>query len=692
MKTKFYISLMLAALTLGTTTSCSDFLDEENKVGDTADLAYGTNTGIDGLMSSCYSYLRLWYGKSAALGLSEMGTDEFYFGNDNKQKSMLQYNITPVSLEDNKDDNPCLDQYWEAYFSAVNTVNTAIEYIPKNNVMGASKQQQYLGEAYFLRALYYFNMVNMWGVVPYYTEPIKTATSSAERDPEGLGEGGVYGHILADVDEAIDKLSSNDKSTGHATKAAAYALKARVLLYAASWLMGQQGSAIAGNSNYEGKSQNEIYQLADDAAEQAISQSGLTLQTNYADVWSQKNEAIGSPNNECIWGVEYSENLAANDLPLRFKVNSDGKALDWNTVIARVKRSTEEKGIGGGSVMALMFAGKWDNAGSDLSDVMKRCTEEGTTFTNRITGKTVEVNSTYSRYSRGFTRYVPTLYLLDLFNSVKETDQRYDVTIRDHYDIAPGLEGSSGYYPLMKDTAIYFSPLDGDSPEGQAQQAWAKFRYRIHFRTGGGLPCYTSMDPETAVPTTDAPALDKSPYATTTQAQINAVGGTVKFLMLRRAYNAKGYSGEQSFIGLKKFEDELTTTTPEISTRDIFVFRLSEMYLIQAECRLATQGSGAARSVLNELRSVRAIPGKYNALSSRAQVDINTILNERALELVGEYQRWFDLKRTGKLIERVKKYNAQAAPNIDAHHLLRPIPQAQMDAVVGSGFPQNPGY
>ena len=77
MKTKFYISLMLAALTLGTTTSCGDFLDEENKVGDTADLAYGTATGIDGLMASCYSYLRLWYGKSAALGLSEMGTDEF---------------------------------------------------------------------------------------------------------------------------------------------------------------------------------------------------------------------------------------------------------------------------------------------------------------------------------------------------------------------------------------------------------------------------------------------------------------------------------------------------------------------------------------------------------------------------------------------------------------------------------------
>lgn len=676
---------MLAALTLGTTTSCSDFLDEENKVGDTADLSYGTVTGMDGLMSSCYSYLRLWYGKSAALGLSEMGTDEFFFGMDNKQKSMLQYNITPVSLDSNNSDNPCLDQYWEAYFSAINTVNTAIEYIPKNEVIGANKQDQYMGEALFLRALYYFNMVNMWGVVPYYTEPIKTASNAAVRDPEGLGEGGVYGHILTDVDNAIAKLNSNDKTNGHVTKAAAYALKARVLLYAASWLMGQQGSAIAGNANYAGKSQNDIYQLADEAAGEAIAQSGLTLQTNYADVWHQNNEAIGSNKNECIWGVTYSSDLSQNVLPYRFKVDSDGEALDWTTVIARTKRTT-----GGGSVLALMFAGKWDNAGSDLADVMKRCTEENTTFTNRITGQTVEVNSTYSPYSRGFTRYVPTLYLLDLFNSVKETDQRYEVTIRDHYDIAPGLEGSSGYYPLMKDTAIYFSPLDGDSPEGQAQQAWAKFRYRIHFRTGGGLPCYTSMNPATAIPTTEAPDQAKSPYASVTAAQIKAVNGTVNFLVMRKAYNAANYSGEQSFIALKKFEDENTTTTPEISDRDIFVFRLSEMYLIQAECRLATQGSGAALRVLDGLRRVRAISGKDNSI--QGTVDINTILDERALELVGEYQRWFDLKRTGKLIERVKKYNAQASGNIDAHHLLRPIPQAQMDAVVGDGFPQNPGY
>ena len=64
------------------------------------------------------------------------------------------------------------------------------------------------------------------------------------------------------------------------------------------------------------------------------------------------------------------------------------------------------------------------------------------------------INSYYSRYSRGFRNYLLTPYSWNLFCKVKDTDQRYEATIRDHYDIAPGLVSKN--YPLMKDTAIYF--------------------------------------------------------------------------------------------------------------------------------------------------------------------------------------------------------------------------------------------
>ncbi len=64
------------------TSSCSDFLEEENKIGATAELEYATVSGIDGLMGSAYSFLRLWAGKPAALAMNDSGTDDLFYGID----------------------------------------------------------------------------------------------------------------------------------------------------------------------------------------------------------------------------------------------------------------------------------------------------------------------------------------------------------------------------------------------------------------------------------------------------------------------------------------------------------------------------------------------------------------------------------------------------------------------------------
>ena len=88
--------------------SCSDFLEEENKVGMTADLTYSTSSGIKGLVGSCYSFARGWYGKEPSLGLAEMGSDLFYYGFDNKQKSLNSYSITSLTMP-GVNDNACLD-------------------------------------------------------------------------------------------------------------------------------------------------------------------------------------------------------------------------------------------------------------------------------------------------------------------------------------------------------------------------------------------------------------------------------------------------------------------------------------------------------------------------------------------------------------------------------------------------------
>jgi hypothetical protein len=66
-------------------------------------------------------------------------------------------------------------------------------------------------------------------------------------------------------------------------------------------------------------------------------------------------------------------------------------------------------------------------------------------------------------------------------------------------------------------------------------------------------------------------------------------------------------------------------------------------------------------------------------------------------ELAGEGNRWFDLVRNDKLVEYVRAFNEPgvAAANIQDFHILRPIPQDQLDRTKnddGSEFGQNPGY
>jgi len=126
--------------------------------------------------------------------------------------------------------------------------------------------------------------------------------------------------------------------------------------------------------------------------------------------------------------------------------------------------------------------------------------------------------------------------------------------------------------------------------------------------------------------------------------------------------------------------------------RDYMYMRLGETYLIAAEALMMQGKLDEATTYFNTLRKRAEFPGGEEIpLITSSELDIEMILDERGRELAGELHRWTDLKRTGKLLERVKMYNPNGGPNIQEHHKLRPIPQSQIDRTKND-FPQNPGY
>lgn len=126
------------------------------------------------------------------------------------------------------------------------------------------------------------------------------------------------------------------------------------------------------------------------------------------------------------------------------------------------------------------------------------------------------------------------------------------------------------------------------------------------------------------------------------------------------------------------------------SYKDVYAMRLAETYLFRAEAYIQNKQFDKAADDINELRKRAGA-----TLVSPELVDLDCLLDERARELYQEECRLYALRRTGKLVERVKKYNNNPltpGANIKEYHVLFPIPQIQMDLNIGAEFPQNPNY
>ncbi len=139
------------------------------------------------------------------------------------------------------------------------------------------------------------------------------------------------------------------------------------------------------------------------------------------------------------------------------------------------------------------------------------------------------------------------------------------------------------------------------------------------------------------------------------------------------------------------------------STRPVVITRFSEVYLVGAEAYLQSGNKTKAAELLNVIRQRAAFRKTNSAAQNTAaatamlvkdtDITVDFILDERSRELFGEWMRNQDLVRTQSLVRRVKLWNNEASPYVKDFHVLRPIPQTEIDRTVeGPPFTQNTGY
>jgi starch-binding outer membrane protein, SusD/RagB family len=138
-------------------------------------------------------------------------------------------------------DNTAVTNVWIAIYEAVARVNLILEKVPGVTGLTDAQKNQIVGEAYFLRALHYHNLVKLWGDVPMPLAPLESPADAAQltRTPKAQ----VYTQILDDLAKAEQSITTA-KQARQASLGAVRALRARVMLYMENW----QGALDAANA------------------------------------------------------------------------------------------------------------------------------------------------------------------------------------------------------------------------------------------------------------------------------------------------------------------------------------------------------------------------------------------------------------------------------------------------------------
>lgn len=299
------LAISAAAVSLS---ACSDFLDTSSDSQQTIDDAYESVyfTGqrinaIYGGLANDRTYVQdipIKWGSNTDIelvdGLGDNATNSTHY------RGVGNYNVDPGYTT--------LSGEWNKLYSVIEDCNECIQGISKSSLLSdgnasQKEMQRYLGEAYVLRAMLYFDMLRYWGDIPFVTEPSASDLSNVYVGKTDRDE--IMDYLMEDLKKATELLPWADAVTGytteHATKGYAYGLLGQMALTRAGWAIREQAkegyetATLDSDPTYptqrpaEAKRQ-EMYKLAMESFTAIITNATHNLNPSFKNEWYLLNQ------------------------------------------------------------------------------------------------------------------------------------------------------------------------------------------------------------------------------------------------------------------------------------------------------------------------------------------------------------------------------------------------------------------
>ena len=689
---RILFAALMASVTGSSITSCSEsFLDENLTTQHSTD-RFKTQEGLDELVTGAYQKLKFKFNYIWGIQCYNMGVDEFTDAN----------NVIPAwnhySQDLNSSENAANQPIWDNYYGLVEPANILIQNIPQYYNQSSPTYNTRLGEAHFLRAYAYFELVKQFGGVPLKLVPSTSAETYFTRNSAEE----IYTQVIADFGEAYRLLPDKGESIGRINKYAAAHFLAKAHLFRASELYSDW------NSNYIASDLDAVIQYGSEVVD------AHPLCNDYVELWDYEqpngaNEKVSEvilaaqfSNDESTWGrygnqmhLYYPAVYQGNDIGGCKRDISGGREFSYVSateytmqVFDRVNDSRFWK-----SFITCYGANETKSAPTWTAEDMPYAPAGVKEGDKRFSGG--ELGMKYIVNDPGDNRY-------EKYPNAPAYTVLKDGKMCNTYTYVRYFKGQEHSWNINEKTGNYY-----DIIPHKRSVALSKFRdgYRVSIASQFG-----TRDAIIARSADDVLMVAEA-YIRKGEANYGKAVEWMNKLRERAGYKtgedrSKNVDGGQAY----KNNPYCSGKGGGHSSEGAIYWEENTYYEsnnIEQETTASTKTTMKLNSVADVYNSTVDTP-IYNELGCTSNADkmMCFLLNERTRELCGELQRWEDLARTKTLDARWHKFNDGASRGLgefkSEKHYYRPIPQAFLDGITNSNGSalsneekkamQNPGY